>query len=327
MNIKRGIFQIKTSVGISKKSEDKEFQNINKEIIEKEKKMKEIIERVSKITTSAEKLIRIPKEVFLILHDCSGEKSKAKEESERMINVFSSMEEGGKHIKEIIYCQVIEPMKIFIEEWKVYYKRINIMKNRKIDMDRHFEKLEQIKKKGQKKQNGKKEAEAKYKASKETYILIRNEIINDISKLNERINEINEKIESSIILGFTEYINCLNLSWDKVPEMLRNMNTGDINTQPTYTPNDQSMINETKQHNNEIKEYKYENIENVIQESMKKEEEHEEVVVCQFAYSAENETELSLKEGDKIKILNKKGDWWQGECQGNIGFFPSNYVK
>ncbi|GAB1225124.1 hypothetical protein ENUP19_0242G0021 [Entamoeba nuttalli] len=326
MSIKRGIFQIKTSVGISKKTVDKEFKNMNKEIIEKEKKIKEIIERVSKIPISAEKLIGIPKEVILILQDCSEEKSKAKEESEKMINVFDSMEEAGKHIKEILYCQVIEPMKIFIEQWNVYYKRINIMKNRKIDMDRHFEKLEQIKKKGQKKQNGMKEAEAKYKASKESYILLRNEIINDINKLNERINEMNEKIERSIMLGFTEYINCLNLSWDKVPEMLRNMNNGDINTQPTYTPNDQSMINEYNQHNNEIKEYKYENIENMIQQTKKKEE-HEEVVVCQFAYSAENETELSIKEGDKIKIVNKKGDWWQGECQGNIGFFPSNYVK
>ncbi|EDR25025.1 hypothetical protein EDI_285400 [Entamoeba dispar SAW760] len=244
-----------------------------------------------------------------------------------MINVFDSMEDAGNHIKEILYCQVIEPMKIFIEQWNVYYKRISILKNRKIDMDRHFEKLEQIKKKGLKKQNGLNEAEAKYNASKESYILLRNELINDINKLNERIDEMNEKVERSIMLGFTEYINCLNLSWEKVPEMLRNMNNGDINTQPVYTPNDQSMINESNQRINELKECKDEIVETVIHQPMKSEEEHEEIVVCQFAYSAENETELSLKEGDKIKILNKKGDWWQGECQGNIGFFPSNYVK
>ncbi|CAL1185104.1 unnamed protein product [Candida parapsilosis] len=37
--------------------------------------------------------------------------------------------------------------------------------------------------------------------------------------------------------------------------------------------------------------------------------------------------DLSFKKGNRIKILERTGDWWQGEIKGKQGLFPSNYVK
>ncbi|XP_071120339.1 SH3 domain-containing YSC84-like protein 1 [Mytilus edulis] len=40
--------------------------------------------------------------------------------------------------------------------------------------------------------------------------------------------------------------------------------------------------------------------------------------------------DLSFKAGDVIQVLTQTtsdSDWWEGECHGNIGLFPSNYVK
>ncbi|XP_063401729.1 SH3 domain-containing YSC84-like protein 1 [Mytilus trossulus] len=40
--------------------------------------------------------------------------------------------------------------------------------------------------------------------------------------------------------------------------------------------------------------------------------------------------DLSFKAGDVIQVLTQTTsdcDWWEGECHGNIGLFPSNYVK
>ncbi|XP_037550364.1 SH3 domain-containing kinase-binding protein 1 [Nematolebias whitei] len=49
-----------------------------------------------------------------------------------------------------------------------------------------------------------------------------------------------------------------------------------------------------------------------------------------FPYEAQNEDELSLKEGDIINIITKDcadAGWWMGEIAGRQGVFPDNFVK
>ncbi|XP_071360568.1 proto-oncogene vav-like isoform X2 [Trachinotus anak] len=53
------------------------------------------------------------------------------------------------------------------------------------------------------------------------------------------------------------------------------------------------------------------------------------VARARYDFSARDRSELSLREGDTIKILSKKGHsgWWKGEVYGRVGFFPANYVE
>nr|XP_020478410.1 proto-oncogene vav [Monopterus albus] len=53
------------------------------------------------------------------------------------------------------------------------------------------------------------------------------------------------------------------------------------------------------------------------------------VARARYDFSARDRTELSLREGDTIKILSKKGQsgWWKGEVYGRVGLFPANYVE
>lgn len=49
-----------------------------------------------------------------------------------------------------------------------------------------------------------------------------------------------------------------------------------------------------------------------------------------YAYEAQNEDELSIKEGDTINIISKEIEdqgWWKGELNGRIGVFPDNFVE
>uniref|UniRef100_UPI00398E8B17 proto-oncogene vav-like n=1 Tax=Pristiophorus japonicus TaxID=55135 RepID=UPI00398E8B17 len=50
---------------------------------------------------------------------------------------------------------------------------------------------------------------------------------------------------------------------------------------------------------------------------------------ARYDFSARDRSELSLKEGDVVKIINKKASpgWWKGEVYGKVGLFPANYVE
>lgn len=55
-----------------------------------------------------------------------------------------------------------------------------------------------------------------------------------------------------------------------------------------------------------------------------------EKAIARFSYHAENEDELSLKEGDIITVIEKELEdvgWWKGEINGRIGVFPDNFVE
>ncbi|XP_006863886.1 PREDICTED: guanine nucleotide exchange factor VAV2 [Chrysochloris asiatica] len=52
--------------------------------------------------------------------------------------------------------------------------------------------------------------------------------------------------------------------------------------------------------------------------------------VARYNFAARDMRELSLREGDVVKIYSRVGGdqgWWKGEANGRIGWFPSTYVE
>ncbi|KAG8142136.1 putative Guanine nucleotide exchange factor VAV2-like protein [Naja naja] len=52
--------------------------------------------------------------------------------------------------------------------------------------------------------------------------------------------------------------------------------------------------------------------------------------VARYNFAARDMRELSLQEGDVVKIYSRIGGdqgWWKGEANGRIGWFPSTYVE
>ncbi|XP_065114461.1 SH3 domain-containing kinase-binding protein 1 isoform X2 [Paramisgurnus dabryanus] len=72
----------------------------------------------------------------------------------------------------------------------------------------------------------------------------------------------------------------------------------------------------------------------VAQETMKAEPENKtkakEFCKVIFPYDAQNEDEMTIKEGDVVTIISKDcadAGWWLGELNGKQGVFPDNFVK
>ncbi|MFT7816024.1 guanine nucleotide exchange factor VAV3 [Arapaima gigas] len=53
------------------------------------------------------------------------------------------------------------------------------------------------------------------------------------------------------------------------------------------------------------------------------------VAIARYDFSSRDMRELSLHEGDVVKIYTKMGanGWWRGEVNGRVGWFPSTYVE
>ena len=52
--------------------------------------------------------------------------------------------------------------------------------------------------------------------------------------------------------------------------------------------------------------------------------------IVRYPYSAANEDELTLVEGDVITVLDQNivdAGWWKGEIKGRVGVFPDNFVE
>lgn len=50
--------------------------------------------------------------------------------------------------------------------------------------------------------------------------------------------------------------------------------------------------------------------------------------VVKFSYTAERDDELTLVKGDRVVVMEKCSDgWWRGSHAGQVGWFPSNYVR
>ncbi|XP_025096834.1 CD2-associated protein-like isoform X7 [Pomacea canaliculata] len=65
-------------------------------------------------------------------------------------------------------------------------------------------------------------------------------------------------------------------------------------------------------------------------DAVKREKQTVERAVVRFAYTAEQPDELSLKEGDIVRVLDKNLEdegWWRGEVNGKTGVFPDNFVE
>ncbi|XP_026057192.1 guanine nucleotide exchange factor VAV3-like [Carassius auratus] len=53
------------------------------------------------------------------------------------------------------------------------------------------------------------------------------------------------------------------------------------------------------------------------------------VAIARYDFCSRDMRELSLQEGDVVKIYSKTGakGWWKGEVSGRVGWFPSTYVE
>lgn len=49
--------------------------------------------------------------------------------------------------------------------------------------------------------------------------------------------------------------------------------------------------------------------------------------VAIYDFTAQQDGDLNIHVNDTITVLSQEGAWWKGELHGQVGQFPSNYVR
>jgi len=66
----------------------------------------------------------------------------------------------------------------------------------------------------------------------------------------------------------------------------------------------------------------------VIQNPQPQSSTHGQTYVAAYDFQPQEEGEIELKRGDRIRMLDQSDvNWWKGEVRGNVGLFPATYVR
>ena len=102
----------------------------------------------------------------------------------------------------------------------------------------------------------------------------------------------------------------------------------EIDENELNVPPSSNEMNENNNYENQTNEMNHNQYENYERKESNESNEKKHVLLCKvlYDYDAQDDKELTMKEGDTIAILSKENDWWIGELNGKTGQFPSNYV-
>ena len=323
---KRGFQGVKEMVGASKKTEDSEVETLKAQLQTKTRQLKKIYSSFSKLPNSS----RTP---YLSYLQAMKDASEALEEGNifsQCKDVFEEIDKKTTTYTEQVKTNVLAPLNSLMNICSVLDKRFKALNDKRLDMDSLHDKLESITKKPPQKQQGLEETEKAYNDAKDYYNMFREELVQDTNRCFEDIEKSLPQICSNCMKAYSQFVQDLNESWEKVPGLIDTVGEYDLNKQPPYTPEESSLMNEenvkARQGSDSFSAAPY-TTETAAPSVPAKTTESAETVTALYDYTATDPGELSFKEGDVITIISKSGDWWQGSLNGTTGQFPSNYVK
>ena len=289
----RKMFQFQTHLHVKDKTKDFDLKSAKTRLLENKKLYKEILHNAEKLEIETFQPILTLKQTALLVND---------------VNIHQQLsmidEIGFENITE----NLIIPLKQHIEHYDSIQRKIDECHTTRVDMDRHKQKLDSLlKKKGKRNENKIQDYQLKYNQESERYSQLREEIMEAFSHFEEERRIITRPIMSSLLLSYTTYLDNVYRSWGNIRRVMEE--------QPPYLPS--SEIN---------KQQKLSFNSNPTKQLSFKQENETQIAECIHEFIG-GENELSLKIGDRVKIIEEDGDWFYGERKGKQGYFPVEYVR
>eukprot|EP00727_Mastigamoeba_balamuthi_P002040 m51a1_g11833 putative sh3 domain-containing protein (725) ;mRNA; r:442232-445161 len=256
-------------------------------------------------------------------------------------------------LEQELRTNLIEPLDTYYVQYKEIKRRAKILATRKTDMDRYHEKVLKLTEKTTGAKDGLPQADAKYRAARDSYDMLRAEMMGDMPKLNADLapfmapaiavfcREVGRfgaafgdiarplapsvsRIDTSVLHGWPSVITPPERTVAGAPSAAAAApaSSSSATTTAAATPCDSSSC--SVQSKSPVASPPHRALPAPMPAaaappSMGR-------VKALYNFNAEDATELSMKKGDVVTLIGKQGEWWEGELNGRRGLFPANYV-
>ncbi|KAL7715802.1 Proline-serine-threonine phosphatase interacting protein [Entamoeba marina] len=224
------------------------------------------------------------------------------------------------------------PLKQYTEQYRVIEQRIKQLKIRQIDMDRfHYNYSSDVKK--SKPQQVITDAKTRYEQARDFYFYLRNELIDDITKLNTNYPNVIEPLFVKLFQNDLLLRDVYNESFKSVEQLLSEFKKQFVDVKHIITNDDLSCIhpqNIYTKRKDDINNGTYSmKANNFVVANAIVDPDYITDIPMMPSYNdiIENNTTPTVDIHDVVKIYNRTDDWWEGELNGVKGFIPSNFLE
>lgn len=258
---------------------------------------------------------------------------KSNEKLSETITTFKELNEGIPGVPELvasltsvtdsfakttstIQAELIAPLKQFHLQYKTMKLRAEELENRRTDMDRYH--------------SDKGDANLKYTNAKTGYENLLREMMEDFKRLHEDITVFFEPAVALFMREQALYAAAYSKAFGQLISLGSSVDTSVLVNHPHVITPPQESVSGVEKGPKPVEEAAPaegtagagEVPPPVPAASAPKKE----IAVGLYAFKAEDDTELPFNKGDRITVLSKQGEWWEGELNGKRGMFPANYV-
>lgn len=289
------------------KTIDEEYTTIKEKSIESEKKLFDTIKKIEKIKELLKEISLLQIDLSYSLNEMAVGDLQITQKLNSFNEVIRDMLYDHQQFDTLLSERLLLPLNSFSNQYKYLHTREKELERRKHLMEKSKKQL--IYSRQKRSHIGKiMNMERNYTRKKEFYMKLRNELKNDRTLLLKVMPTISFDIANQFV---REGWGCLFLKqtlWERMKEIFEEYDSKSIDLYTSIITSESSS--ESNKKSNSI----ISNESSIFNARVL------------YNYEPKNDKELRLKEGDWIHVLSTDGYWWEGEQNGIIGVFPSNYV-
>ena len=248
---------------------------------------------------------------------------------------LKEVEDARLKAEGVLNAELMAPLKSFHQQYEILKVRAEELENRRLDMDRYHDSLLKKTDKTTGGKDGLAEVDTRYRAAREGYEALLAELLKDFKLLHDDIHPFLEPAVALFVREQSLFATAYGEAFGKLLAHCSSVDTSRLASHgPVITPPQRSAAGAEL----DAELIARQKAEKESSKAAKKAApapaaapkaapaEKKEVVIGMYTFKAEESNELAFNKGDRITVLSKQGDWWEGELNGKRGIFPANYV-